>query len=145
MIGKLEHWSLSRTVPTFDDRESMTVLELVGKNTTKINEIIDLVNNTIDELNTTIETFTNETNKNYEAFRIEINQKIKDFTDLTELKLAEQDAKIEEAVSYMRENLALAIENELNTLFESGELNIEFTYDESTENLNITGITRGGN
>lgn len=140
MIRRINHWALQRVYPTFDDRESLTVLDLVGKNTTKINEIIDIVNNFIDDVNLSFENFTNETNKNYEAFRIEMNQKIKDFTDITELKLASQDKDITDAINYMKNNLVNTVHDLLIQMFDTNELTLNFEYDTNTESLNIIGV-----
>ena len=137
MIKKIENWYLQRTQPSFKDVEGVTAIDMVGKNTAKINEIIELVNNFTIEMETYIKDFTESTNKDYEVFKTSINQKIVDFIEVVDLKLAsqdkdiedftneinnkvieqdnkiaEQDQHIDETITYIRENLTgFIIEN----------------------------------
>lgn len=137
MIKKLENWYLQRTQPAFNDVEGVTAIDMVGKNTAKINEIIDLVNNFTKEMETYIKEFTESTNKDYDAFKVSINQKIVDFIEVVDLKIQgqdkdildftndinnkvieqdnkiqEQDNEIAETIRYIRDNLTqFIIEN----------------------------------
>lgn len=122
-LEKIENWYLQRTQPSFKDAEGVTAIDMVGKNTAKINEIIELVNAFTKEMETYIKEFTESTNKDYEAFKTSINQKIVDFIEVVDLKLASQDkeitdfteevsetietqnAHIDETITYIRENL----------------------------------------
>lgn len=136
-LEKIENWYLQRTQPAFNDVEGVTAIDMVGKNTAKINEIIDLVNTFTADMESYIKEFTESTNKDYEAFKVSINQKIIDFIETVDLKLAsqdkeitdftaqinnkvieqdnklaEQDTHIAETITYIRENLtAFIIEN----------------------------------
>jgi len=103
MIKRIEHWALNRVYPTFDDRESLTAIELIGKNTTKINEIIETVNEFIDEVNKEIEEFITTSNTNYETFKVSMEQKFQDFIDVIELKCKSQDARIESGLEEVKQ------------------------------------------
>lgn len=105
MIEKIESYLLNRTSPAFDDKESLTAVDLVSKNTSKVNEIVDLINKFTTEIDTFVKEFANETNKDYEAFKVSVNQKIVDFIETVDLKLASQDKEIDESVKYIKENL----------------------------------------
>ena len=78
-IEKIENWYLQRTQPAFNEVEGVTAIDMVGKNTAKINEIIELVNKFTADMDAYIKVFTESTNKDYEAFKVSVNQKIVDF------------------------------------------------------------------
>lgn len=160
MIKLIDHWVLHRTRPAFDDKDSLTVIELVGKNTDKINEIIKEININIDGINKAFEEFTKASREEMDIFRVGINQKIKDFTDLMYTKLDSQDVKINAAVSYLKDNLSETIEEVLREMNETGELNdvllnalenintrltvlentgVSLQYNDETEELNLVG------
>lgn len=126
MIRKIEHWFLERTKPAFNDVEGATAVDMVGKNTAKINEIVELVNNFTTEIDNMIKEFTESTNKDYEAFKTSVNQKIIDFIETVDLKLDSQDKEIAESIKYIKENLqAYIIENfrtAINEMVDNGEL-----------------------
>lgn len=139
MIRKIEHWSLNRIIPTINDTESLTVLELVGKNTTKINEIVDLVNNHIDTVNTLINDFIENTSTDLETFKIQMEQKFKDFADIIDLKIDSQDKLINDTIVYIKNNLHTYIVENFQTTIEEmikdGTLKLVLNYDSETETL----------
>lgn len=139
MIRRINHWSLHRVLPSVSDTESLTVLELVGKNTNKINEIVDLVNNHIDTVNDLINEFINETSTNLESFKIQMEQKFKDFTDIIDLKMDSQDKLINDSIVYIKENLnTYIIENfqlAIEDMVRKGTLKLVLKYDEENESL----------
>lgn len=146
MINPIEHIALKRVSPTFDDRESVTALELVGKNTTKINEIIELVNKFTIDMEKTITDFILRANKDYEAFRIEMNQKLQDFIELITLRIDKQDVHIKETIEYILENfekyMLENIQATLEKLLSEGAMDEEITnvinnyFNELKESLN---------
>lgn len=142
MIKPIEHFILRNLQPTYSDTESVTCLELVGKNTTKINEIVEVVNSFIDEVNTTIETFITDTTKDYETFKVAMEQKFQDFIDIIDLKCKDQDKHIEEellniknlALEYCKEQLD-NIKVEVEKLVDEKLATFKTELDESNENL----------
>lgn len=147
-IRPVDHWVLHRTHPAFDDKESLTVLELVGRHTAKMNELIEVVNKSIFDINDTIEEFINGTNEDIEEFKVGVNQKIKDFKDVVEITLDSFRKDIGDSVIYIKENLntyiANEFENALKELADNGELdeninNVLGGYVEDINN-NITNI-----
>lgn len=146
MIRKINHWSLNRVLPTIDDTESVTALELVGKNTTKINEIVDLVNSHIDTVNNLIEEFTNDVTQDLNTFKVQMEQKFNDFTNIIDLKIDSQDKLINDTIIYIKDNLnTYIIENTQNVIKEmvnNGTLKLDLIYDEETETLRL-GVSTG--
>ena len=129
MIKRIEHWALNRVYPTFDDRESLTAIELIGRTTTKMNEIIDTVNEFIDDVNKDLEEFTTTTNANYETFKVAMEQKFQDFIDIIDLKCKSQDVHIEEELNKIKEYVQ-------NTVF-------SLQYDENGEGLILKAENSG--
>lgn len=122
MITPLKHWSLNRTIPTIDDTESLSVLELVGKNTTKINEIVKDYNSFVDKVNETIEDFETSINKDYECFKEKITKIVHDYIEMLDEKIKLQDSKVAEAVKYMKENIKVTTHEVIQDMKENGEL-----------------------
>jgi len=117
MIKRIEHWALNRVYPTFDDRESMTAIELIGKCTTKINEIVNTVNEFIDEVNKEIDDFVITSTNDYNTFKVAMEQKFQDFIDIIDLKCKSQDKHIEDALVEIKTEAMDYVTNVLPSLF----------------------------
>lgn len=147
MIKRIEHWALNRVYPTFDDRESLTAIELIGKNTTKINEIIDTVNAFIDEVNKEIDEFIATSNANYETFKVAMEQKFQDFIDIIDLKIKSQDEHIDEELARIKEEALKYIDSSIGNIGErlSALENTEYSlvHDDTTESLTLVKTVNG--
>jgi hypothetical protein len=144
IIEKLPKWILTNPSPSFYETEGGTVLEQTAIMYKKVNEVIEAYNGMLDDINTTNEDFIKEQTARQEEFELKINQMIHDFTTLVELQIANQQKEVENAAEYMKDNLANSVSEEMTDLFESEKLTIDFTYDETSESLNISGITVNG-
>lgn len=105
MITPLRHWSLNRTIPTIDDTESLSVLELVGKNTTKINEIVKDYNKFVDDINKVINEFENGLYEDFDCFKKKITKIVHDYIMMIDERIKLQDLHIDETIVYIKDNL----------------------------------------
>lgn len=146
IIEKLPKWILTNPSPSFYETEGGTVLEQTAIMYKKVNEVIEAYNGMLDDINTTNEDFIKEQSARQEEFELKINQMIHDFTTLIDLQIKTQEAEIENAIEYMTSNLDEAITEVLPQVIEGKSLDIDFVYNEETEQLDIKGIlvTDGG-
>lgn len=146
IIEKLPKWILTNPSPSFYETEGGTVLEQTAIMYKKVNEVIEAYNGMLDDINTTNEDFIKEQSARQEEFELKINQMIHDFTTLVNLQIKTQEAEIENAIEYMTSNLDEAITEVLPQVIEGKSLDIDFVYNEETEQLDIKGIlvTDGG-
>lgn len=137
MITPLRHWSLNRVIPTIDDSEALSVLELVGKNTSKINELVTDYNNFVDKVNETIDEFENSLNKDYKCFKSKITKICHNYIKVMDMHAAKQDRIINETIVYIKNNIVEAAQNIIEEKLSSGEIKVSEIYDPITESLNI--------
>lgn len=109
-------------VPSQYEGESFTALELTAKSAAKINEIVEAFNKYVEKVDATIEDFKSGVNGDEELFRMEMAQKFQDFIDVIEIAYDAQNLKISESVEYLRANFKEYVEEQVRTLYESGEL-----------------------
>lgn len=108
--------------PSQFDGESFTVLEYVSKLSPKMTECIEEYNKFVDEVVKYCNEFTAGATVDNDAFKSDIMQKLKDFMCVLEERFKGQDKEIDEAVDYMKDNLANSIETVILTSVESGIL-----------------------
>lgn len=133
----LKHWSLNRTIPTIDDTESLSVLELVGKNTTKINELIKDYNEFVDEINLQVEEFENSITKDHEEFKNCITKIMHDYIMKIDDKIKMQDLVIDNAVKYMKDNINSTCTSIINELILNGDIQITHTYNSENKKVSL--------
>jgi len=122
MIKPLTHWSLNRTLATIDDTESLSVLELVGKVSTKMNELINDYNKFVDEINKLVEEYKTGITTSQECFEKRMTKTIHDYLDYLDTKVKTQDKVVADAVEFMKTNLSESITTLINEMHDSGEL-----------------------
>lgn len=122
MIKPINHWSLNRVNPTIDDTESMSVLELVGKVTTKINELIKTYTEFETNITNNFNELSNTTKQEQECFKNQIIKLIHDYIAMIDEKIKQQDKEIEESITYIKNNISESVEAVVNEMKESGEL-----------------------
>lgn len=120
---RLPHWVITDRLPAIYDHESGTAIEQTAKVYGAMNELIDEYNKFVDHINETVEAFINNTNGDYEIFKVAIRQEFQDFIDVVNLKAKSQDNVINNAVLYMKANLGVTIGEMISGMRESGELN----------------------
>jgi glucan biosynthesis protein len=146
IIEKLPKWILTNPSPSFYETEGGTVLEQTAIMYKKVNEVIEAYNGMLDDINTTNEDFIKEQSARQEEFELKVNQMIHDFTTLVELQLANQQKEVENGINYMKDHLDEAITEIIPDVIEGKSIDIDFVYNEETEQLDIKGIlvTDGG-
>lgn len=122
-MRKLPKWCITDTFPSLYDNESATAIEQTAKLYGAVNDMIDEYNAWVDKINNTIEEFINDTNADYETFKVALRQEFQDFIDVVDLKLRSQDSTIENAVNYMKTNLRSSVRELIAGLRVTGELN----------------------
>lgn len=121
-MNLLPHWSLTEKYPAFYDMDSATAIEMVAKIYGKMQELITDYNNFVDSVNEHITAFENSASKNFETFTVSIRQEFQDFIDIIEIKYLAQDKKIDDAIAYMKTNLAKTVAAIMAEMKENGEL-----------------------
>lgn len=121
-IPQLPPWNLTNPLPAFHDYESLSAIDQTARLYGTMRGLIDDYNKFANEVNTKIATFVNDLNADQEQFRNEINQLVHDYIIALDAKIAHQDRVIEENITYIRDNLATAVEDVIAQMKESGEL-----------------------
>lgn len=153
-IRPLPYWVLTDLQPAFYDSESGTVLQQLSRIYPKIQELIDAYNQFVKEVNTYITEFENGIIKDFESFKNCITKTMNQYIESVDIKLglqdkeisdsiAEQNAIIEEAINYMKNNIIATTTSVINQAIENGDLNVGIEYDAPTEALSII-VTREG-
>ena len=153
-IRPLPFWVLTDLQPAFYDSESGTVLQQMSRVYAKVQELLDAYNQFVKEVNTYITEFENGIIEDFESFKNCIITTMNNYIESVDIKLglqdkeisdsiAEQNAIIEEAINYMKNNIIATTTNVINQAIEDGMLNIGINYNPQTEGLNIV-VTREG-
>lgn len=124
-MEKLPHWRITDKFPAVYDLESATAIEMTAKLYGAMNTLIDEYNKFVDNVNANIEAFENDTKEHFNEFAISLSQEFQTFINVIDLKIAGQDAKIDDAINYMKTNLNIAIASMLEEIKENGELTQE--------------------
>lgn len=102
MLKKLPHWILPTTSPAFDDKESGTAIEMVGRIYKKMNELIDNYNQFVETVNNSNTAFQEGMEQKFEVFTIGLRQEFQDFIDTVDLAF---DNYCVETLEYLETNL----------------------------------------
>ena len=133
----LPKWIITNKRPSIHDTESLTILEGMGKVYGAMNDLINEYNSFADNVNTIITEFTNSATKNQEEFEVALRQEFQDFIDVIEIKVQQQQTQIDNAVSYMQDNIISTTSKLINDGIANGGIVINTVYDPNNENLNI--------
>ncbi len=133
----LPKWVLTNKFPSIYDSESKTVLEQTARIYGAMNDLITEYNAFADRTNQLITEFTASATQNQEQFEIALRQEFQDFIDVIEIKFQQQQTQIDNAVSYMQDNIISTTRKIINDGITNGTLTVAVQYDEATENLNI--------
>lgn len=138
----LPKWVLTNPYPSIYETESGTAIQMVAKVYGAMNSLIEEYNKFADEVNKQIIEYNDSITKDNEQFKCCITQIVENYIKSIDMKIDEQDLKIEKAVLYMKDNLSESIMKELERQLNSGEITITQIYDETTESLNF--VVTGG-
>ena len=137
MIDLLNKWNLHDNKYSFYDIESLTLTEMTARIYSKMNELIEDYNKFVDNTNKTIDDFIKGEIENREVFEVAIRQEFQDFIDVVDLKIQEQDTKIDDAVAYMKTNLMNSALTIIEQALANKDIIITTNYDEENEALNF--------
>lgn len=118
----LPHWCMTGTRPAFYDTESATAIEMVAKLYGSYSELVEDYNKYVDEINKAIMDFETGVISDTTTFKETITKIVHDYIKMIDDKVKIQDATIEEAVNYMKNNIIYAITETVNEMKTSGEL-----------------------
>ena len=147
-IRPLPYWVLTDLQPAFYDSESGSVLQQLSRMYPKIQELIDSYNQFVEDVNNYINEFETGIIQDFEEFKSCIIQTMNEYIESVDIKLAlqdkeitdsiaEQNAIIEEAINYMKNNIVATTTNIINQAIADGNLYVGVEYDSTTESLNI--------
>lgn len=138
MIKMLPHWVLTNRTPGFYDSESGSTLEQTAKVYKAMQELQEEYNKFVSELEKSIEEFENSTNQDLEKFKKDIIKIESDFISCVDSKIEVLNVKVDEAISYMKENLGVYVQQVVDEMRENGELSetILNTFDNIDERVN---------
>lgn len=109
--------------PSVYTGESFTVLEYVSKNSAKLNEIVELINEFLKDVIDTTEEYKNNYAEKQDLFERVIEQRFSDFTNTIKLKFGSQDKVIDEAINLMLYNMPTYLEEAIRNMYENDEFN----------------------
>lgn len=121
-VTLLPHWRLPDTLPSVYDTQSGTALEMVAKVYGAMRTLQTEYNSFVDEINKTITEFVESTNQDQEQFKTEITKIIHDYIAMIDEKIKLQDTVIAENITYIKDNLSESLNQIINEMKESGEL-----------------------
>ena len=133
--------ALTNLQPAFYDVESVTAIEMVSKLYAYLQNMVNDYNSFITEVNNEIENFENDINYNIQEFESCIRNLMSEFIESIDIKIDLQDAKIENAIEYMKDNIIETTTTIIDNLIQNGEINVSISYDSETESLDII-VTR---
>lgn len=140
MIKPLPHWVLTNRYPAINDSESATAIEMVARVYGKTEELIADYNEFVDRVNQTIIDYQNEMNENFDEFRNQIIETMNDYIDCIDMKIDNQDRKIEEAIQYMKDNIVATVTQLFEEAIQEGTIqaSLGVDYNAQTEELTFS-------
>ena len=138
-IKHLPHWVLTDLQPAFYDVESGTTLQQTAKMYGKMQELIDLYNEFVTKVNKYIKDFEDGIIEDFEEFKNCIIVTMNQYIETIDTKINLQDAKIEDAVNYMKNTIIQTATDLFEQALISGTIraNLVNTYNSQTEELTI--------
>ena len=144
-IKPLPNIALTDLQPAFYDVESATAVQMVSKFYTYLQNIVDDYNSFANEVNEEITRFENDTNANYEEFKNCIQNMMLNYIESIDTKINNQNAIIEDAVDYMKNNINQVTTEIVNQAIEDGTINVSVSYDPEDEEITIHTSEGGEN
>lgn len=138
-IKHLPHWVLTDLQPAFYDVESGTSLQQTAKMYGKVQELIDLYNEFVTKVNKYIKDFEDGIIVDFEEFRNCIIKVMNDYIETIDTKINLQDAKINDAIEYMKDNIISTVTTLFNDAILNGDIIVNVVYNSETEEITISG------
>ena len=138
-IKPLPNIALTDLQPAFYDVESVTAVQMVSKFYKYLQNIVDDYNSFANEVNEEITRFENDTNANYEEFTNCIQNMMLNYIESIDPKINNQNAIIEDAVDYMKNNIVETTTTLFQEALQEGTIQagLKTELDPSTEALTI--------
>lgn len=105
MAKKLPRWAISDTFPAFHDVESLSAIEMTARLYGAMNEMVKEYNKFVEDLEIFVNEHEQKTDAQLEDIQTAIAQKFKDFIDIIELKVKNQDREIQNGIRFMKSNI----------------------------------------
>lgn len=139
MITPLPHWVLTDSHPAFYDTDSNTAIKMVAKLYGKMQELVADYNEYVDRINTHIEEFEDGIIDDFEKFKECVMQTMSDYIQSVDMKIADQDKDIADAIAYMKDNLVTTVNELFAQALQDGSISAELvaSYDAETEELTL--------
>lgn len=122
MIKPLPQWITPGNRYAFDDFESATAQEMVGRIYKKMQELVNDYSSIIETTDSSIEEFKETSTEAYKEFMDEVNKIVHDYIYMLDMKVVNQDRKIDEATGFMKENLSGYVESTIDGMKTDGSL-----------------------
>lgn len=133
----LPHWSLTNLRPAFYDTESGSAIQMVAKIYGAMNDLISEYNSFVDETNKAIKDFENDALKSNDEFKSCITSIVEKYIRSIDIMIDKQDLKIEQAITFMKENISNTTTEILTEAINAGKITVSEVYDPETESLNM--------
>ena len=146
--------ALTNLQPAFYDVESVTAIEMVAKFYSYLQNLVNDYNSFVTEVNDNIDYFESDITDKFECFRNCMIKTMNDYIESIDIKIDLQDntiaeaienqnAEIENAVNYMKNNIVETTTTVVNSAIDNGDIQVAISYNEPTEELDII-VTREG-
>ena len=153
-LQPLPQIALTNLQPAYYDVESVTAIEMVSKFYAYLQNLVNDYNSFVTEVNNNIDDFESDTIDKFECFRNCMIKTMNDYIESIDIKIDLQDniiaeaiqnqnAEIENAVNYMKNNIVETTTTVVNGAIDNGDIQVAISYNESTEELDII-VTREG-
>lgn len=118
----LPNWIFTNPRPSIYDTDSGTAIEMVAKVYGAMKDLQENYNEFTEEINKHIEDYEKGIIEDFNCFKNKIIETVENYITSIDMKIELQDKNIEEAISYMKDNLTSTIATEITALIESGEV-----------------------
>lgn len=120
-INLLPKWVLPDSIPSVYDCESGSWVEMAAKVYGAIRELQGDYNVFAEEINKAVNDYIESDKKDQEAFKEEIRKIVHDYIRMIDEKIKLQDLNINQAISYMKDNLSQSLNAMLQEMKDLGE------------------------
>ena len=137
-VNLLPKWCFPGTKPSVYDTTSGTTIEMVAKVYNEMKVLQETYNSFVDEINKSITEFMESTEQDQECFKAHIDKIMHDYIAMVDEKIKMQDLKIEEDITYIKNNIVEAAQTIINEAISNGEISLTSSYEDEILSLTIT-------
>lgn len=135
----LPKWVFPGTYPAVYEFDSATAIEMVAKLHGAMQELIKEYNTFSETLKTENENFKNTIDETCSLFAVDLRQEFQDFIDVVDIKIREQDTKLENTVAEIEERFLKDAQAYINAAINEGKISVATVYEPETQSLYIVG------